>query len=223
MKTLTRLTLALAIAAIGIRAAERFDMTVREDFFAGYAGNRVALDRAMKACEDALAINPKHAEALVWHGSGTVYLSGRAFQKGDYATGGQLWGQGTKEMDTAVELAPENVAVLIPRGATLLSSADSLPTAQGRLLLEKGVADYEKVRKIQAPRFEKLSGHSRGELLFGLADGYKRLDRPEARDVFEALLAVGKSSGHQEQAEKFLAGEPYAKSSMGCTGCHTGK
>ena len=58
-----------------------------------------------------------------------------------------------KEMNTAGALAPNNVAVLIPRGATLLASAASVPPEQGRSLLEKGVADYAKVRDIQKPYF----------------------------------------------------------------------
>jgi len=32
----------------------------------------------MKACEETLAQNPKHAEALVWHGAGLFYQSGKA-------------------------------------------------------------------------------------------------------------------------------------------------
>lgn len=37
---------------------ERFDLLVRDDFFAGFAGDQAALDRVMKTCEDALA-NPR--------------------------------------------------------------------------------------------------------------------------------------------------------------------
>ena len=35
-------------------AAERFDLKVRNDFFAGFTGDNEALDRAMKMCEEAL-------------------------------------------------------------------------------------------------------------------------------------------------------------------------
>lgn len=224
MKTLTRFALALIMAGALIHAAQRFDMSVRGDFFAGFAGNQAALDRAMKTCEDQLAENPKHAEAMVWHGSGTMFIAGQAFRKGDYAAGGQLWGQALKEMDNAVSLDPENVAVLIPRGATLLSASGNVPPERGKPLLDKGVGDYEKVREIQQPFFDKLSGHSRGELLFGLADGYNRMDRKdEARATFQALLAVGKSSGHEDQAQQYLAGGVYQKTALSCAGCHTGK
>jgi hypothetical protein len=49
-------------------------------------------------------------------------------------------------MDDAVTLEPENVAVLIPRGATLLEASREVPIAgQARALLARGVADYEQV------------------------------------------------------------------------------
>ena len=70
----------LSLAALGMAAAqERFDMRVRNDFFAGFAGNQEALDRAMKLCEEELARNPANAAALVWHGSGVFFESGMYF------------------------------------------------------------------------------------------------------------------------------------------------
>src|SRR5215472_2382702 len=80
---------------------ERFDYLVREDYFAGLAGDQAALERAIKVCEDALAKNPKHAEALVWHGSGLMLRSRFAFQKGDIRNGAQWWERGLDEMDQA--------------------------------------------------------------------------------------------------------------------------
>ena len=65
----------------------RFDMEVREDFFAGFGGNAERLARGMARTEEVLAAAPDHAEALVWHGSGLVFRSGQAFQSGDTATG----------------------------------------------------------------------------------------------------------------------------------------
>ncbi len=224
MKTFIRFAVALAVAAAFLHAAERFDMLVRADFFSGFAGNKEALDRAMRICEETLLHNPKHAEAMVWHGSGNVFLSGQAFRKGDTAGGGQLWTSGLNEMEEAVRLAPDNVAVVIPRGATLLVASSRVPPDQGKALLAQGVSDYKHVRELQKPYFDKLSGHAKGELLFGLADGYNRLQkRAEAGEAFGALLAVGKASGHEKQAQQWLAGGTYEKGAMACTGCHTSK
>ena len=41
---------------------QRFDDLVRADFFAGIAGDNVALERAMRVIEQALASDPRRAE-----------------------------------------------------------------------------------------------------------------------------------------------------------------
>ena len=41
----------------------RFDMQVREDFFAGFSGNQAAFERAMSLCERTLQKDPNHPEA----------------------------------------------------------------------------------------------------------------------------------------------------------------
>jgi hypothetical protein len=61
---------------------DRFDLKVREDFFAGFGGDAARLTKAMKDCESELAAHPKNAEAMVWHGAGTFFLSGQAAVKG---------------------------------------------------------------------------------------------------------------------------------------------
>ena len=77
----------LTAAATLAFSAERFDMEVRNDFFAGFSGNKEALDRAMQKSEAVMAANPKHAEAMVWHGGGLMMLSRTAFQSGDTQKG----------------------------------------------------------------------------------------------------------------------------------------
>jgi len=220
----SRLLVSVTIGAAAVAAgAERFDYLVRADFFAGFGGDRAAFDRAMKTCQDALASNPKHAEAMVWHGSGTFFLSGQAFQKGDFAKGGELWERGLGEMDQAVTLAPEKVGVLIPRGATLITATRSIPGPERmRPLLEKGVADYEKAYRLQQPYFDTLSGHARGELLFGLAEGNSRLgNKDAARLNFERLVAIGPTSGHEPEAKEWLATGNITSRQVSCSGCHT--
>src|SRR5882762_9771426 len=81
---------------------QRFDMVVRQDFFAGFAGNKEAFARAMKVTEDTLEKDPNHAEARVWHGSGMLALSAQSFQKGDFQDGTKLWQQGLNEMEQEI-------------------------------------------------------------------------------------------------------------------------
>jgi len=204
-------------------ARERFDFLVRADFFAGAAGDRAAFERGMKTCEETLARNPKHAEALVWHGGGLIFRAGRLFQAGDFQNGLATWGRGLKEMDEAVALEPDNVGVLIPRGATLLvASRFAKPEAESRRLLGLAVSDYEKVLQIQTGTFANLSGHARGELLFGLADGWARLgDTAKARAYFERLVADAPTSGQTSKASAWMKTGVVPKSDgAACVGCH---
>ena len=50
----TAVVILIVTAAVPL-LAQRFDNLVRSDFFAGYAGDRARLDRAMAFCEQALA------------------------------------------------------------------------------------------------------------------------------------------------------------------------
>ena len=80
-RRIASLSIGVACAlAIG-GAAQRFDHRVRDGVFVGFAGNQAALDRGMKACQEILRDDPKHAEAMVWHGTGVFSLSGSTFKK----------------------------------------------------------------------------------------------------------------------------------------------
>jgi hypothetical protein len=161
-------------APAGAAAPVRFDTEVRSDFFTGFSGNAERLARGMARTEAVLAAQPDHAEALVWHGSGLMFQAGRAFESGDTAAGMALFGRGLGEMNRAVALAPDLVGVRVPRGATLLESTRFMPAAQAEPLLRLALSDYERALALQANVFGTLGGHVRGELLFGLADGYGR-------------------------------------------------
>ena len=218
----TLFTLAIALAASqDVWGAERFDHTVRNDFFSGFAGNTEALERAMKVCEVVLAENPRLAEALVWHGAGLFFQSGIAFRGGDQAKGSEMIQRGLAEMDLAVEIAPDSIAVRIPRGSALLTASRRIPVPDlARQLLAKGVADYETVYEIQKSYLDKLGDHPRGELLFGIAEGQHRLgNEAKAREYFEKLLAAGKASGHEAAAKEWMDTKTIT-GSVKCSGCH---
>jgi tetratricopeptide (TPR) repeat protein len=222
--TVTVLGLGLAVLGFAV-AQERFDMRVRNDFFAGFAGNQEALDRAMKLCEEELARNPANAAALVWHGSGVFFESRTYFQAGDRAKGVEFWQRGLGEMDKAVEMAPDQLGVRIPRGAVLLTASRVLPDAdRARPLIEKGVGDFEHALEIQKPYFDTLGTHPRGELLIGLADGYARLGKDQQATVyFERIRAALPGSAYAASADKWLATKTLAPREGGCLGCHVAK
>lgn len=201
----------------------RFDFRVRELFFAGFAGDQAALERGMKICEEALTANPRHAEAMVWHGSGVVFMAGQAFQRGDVKKGVELWDKGLGEMDRAVDLEPNNVGVRIPRGSSLLVvSRFASDAATKRSLLEKGVNDYEKTLELQKSYFSQLSAHARGELLFGLAEGWSRLGNVDKSRAYFQRMAdeIGDSPRGKQAIEWLKTGKLSQTDPMSCTGCH---
>jgi tetratricopeptide (TPR) repeat protein len=212
----------VGVAAQAAPAPARFDVLVRTDFFAGFGGDQARLAKGMEACERTLADNPKHAEALVWHGAGLAFQGGMAFQKGDMQTGMPLWTRGLAEMDEAVVLEPDNVGVRIPRGALLLTATRTMPPPMATPLLEKALADYEHTLEIQSTYFHTLGDHPKGELLFGLAEGYSRLGQlDKARAYFERLTQDAPSSGQTVKAREWLATGTLPKSAgIGCVGCH---
>lgn len=224
MKLSTWILIAGAGACVFTLLAERFDMKVRNYFFAGFGGDREALERGMKICEEAIAENPTDAEALVWHGGGTYYLAGQAFQKGDMKTGMEMAQRGLKEMDDAVDLAPDTVGVRIPRGAVLLNASKFMSPDMARPLIEKGLTDYEHTLEVQSARLDQLGTHPKGELFFGLAEGYSRLGKEEqARSYFERIQRELQGTEYAKRADTWLATKSLPRSETGCVGCHTGK
>ncbi len=100
---------------------------------AGFQGDQAALERASAAAAKILEAQPRHAEAMVWLGAATLKLSGDAFLKdGDQEKGTELWKKGNGQMDQAVELEPDNIAVRVTRGSTLPARIFHQPSAAAR-------------------------------------------------------------------------------------------
>jgi tetratricopeptide (TPR) repeat protein len=202
---------------------ERFDLLMREDFFAGFAGDLAALARGMKKCEEALAKDPKNAEALVWHGSGLTLDAKRAFMAGDAEKGRAIQMQAAKEMNDAVALRPDDVSVLIPRGAVFLSAALHVPSPEvAKRDFQIAADDYEKVLRLQAQVFSGLSVHSRGELLGGLAEAWNGLgNQDKSRAYLRRMLDELPGTSYSTRAREILstAARPGALGTT-CLGCH---
>jgi tetratricopeptide (TPR) repeat protein len=220
----------LFVAAIVLGQAQktegqRFDNLVRDDFFAGMDGDSARFERAMKTCEDALAKDPKNAAALVWHGAGVYVRSGIAFRKGDYVNGQKLNTQGLKEMADAVALEPESVQTRIPRAAILIGSARFIDDDTiTKPLIEIAVGDYEKVMQIEGSHFDQVATHGHGELLGGLADGYRRLGNFEkAGKYLERIIKDLPGTPYETQAKRWLVDlSKVGKQERFCIGCHMG-
>lgn len=200
---------------------ERFDMTVGEDLFSGFDGDQEALDRGIRKCEEALKADPKHAEAMVWRGAARLFLAGQAFRQQKQDEGVRLWTAGMQDVDRAVELAPKQVGVRIPRGAVLISAARNVPENMKKPLLEKVRADYEAIYNLQKDHLDKLGTHPRGELHMGLAEVYRRLQETDkSREQLETVVKVLPETKYAERATAWLQAKPDADLAHNCIGCH---
>lgn len=205
-----------------VAPAARFDTVVREDLFAGFAGDNEALARGIKSCEDALKADPKNAEAKMWRGAARVFQGGQAFQAKNPAEGIKLFTAGQKEMDEAVKMDPKNPGVRIPRASVLIQAANGMPPAMAKPLLEKVRDDFEMIYALHKDSLDKIGTHPNGELRMGLADVYRRLGESEKSKA--QLKAVSKelpNTKYGKRAAEWLAAEPETKLSHTCIGCHT--
>ena len=212
--------------ALGMaRGAERYDHTVRVDIFAGMAGDTVARDRALANIEATLAENPKHAEALVWRGAANFFESGQLFQKQDMQKGMEMYLRSMADFDQAGKLAPDSLGVLIPRAAVLMSAAIAAKgNPMAKQWVRTAVDDYERVREMQKDTFASLGEHSRGELLQGLANGYRLLgDEAKANVYFELIRTEMPGTPYAKRAAIWLETKSLTAAQASCIGCHTGK
>ena len=224
MDMITSDTAVSRIAALWLRLADgRFDAKVREDMFAGFDGDKEAFDRAMKLIAETLARDPDNAEALTWRGSGRVFQSGQAFQRGAMQEGMTLARDGLADLDRGVALKPDSISTRAARGPTLLAYANGLrrfDKASADRLTSVAIGDFEFIAKAKAPNWDKLAEHDRCEVLGGLAEGWLQLGD------------AGKAGSYLDRMVKELPGTPYAqnastrradagaKTPLTCLGCH---
>lgn len=107
----------------------------------------------------------------------------------------------------------------------LVTYSRFVPNADERAaMLARVISDYEEVYRQQKPYFDKLSSHSRGELLFGLAEAYLRSGDAEQLAKAHALLKLAlNEKGYAQEANTWLQAPADAKPATfahRCVGCH---
>ena len=225
------LAVAAAAFAFGLLTAlrsapidDQFTPKVRADLFAGFRGDKPALERAMKTCEQALEVNPKDAEALVWHGSGLFFKGGQAFISGDSETGMDQVTRGIQEMDNAVALQPESVSVRAARATILFESTlfmDNSNPIRGELI-DRALQDLKKMYSLQEKTLDQLGTHQKGQLLFGLADvNHRAGNAADAKAWFEKLAEQMPGTPYGERASAYLKTGTLKIEQEHCIGCHT--
>ena len=160
----------------------------------------------MERCERSSPSTRTHPEALVWHGSGLAFRARRGVsEQATSQTGGALFERGLRGNGPRPSRSrPTTSACCIPRGAVLLQATRIMPPDMARPLLETAVQRLRaRARRPQSPYFATLGDHPKGELLFGLADGYSRLGEPDkARVYFDRLIDDAPTSGQAPKAQR---------------------
>jgi len=222
MRTVALLLLVFT-ASLAAVAQQRFDFKVRENMFAGMDGDAAALDRAMKLIDDTLAREPDHAEALVWRGDGRLFTAGQAFQRGDVAAGQKLYAEALADMERAVTLAPNDIAVRVPRAAGLMPAARALrlvDRGEADRLTRIAVNDFEFVLQVSQLRWSSMGEHGRGEVLGALADGWLMLGEGAKAGVFiDRMVSELPGTPYAKNAAQRRA-NPASKAELTCLGCH---
>jgi len=110
---------------------------------------------------------------------------------------------------------------MLVRGVVLNASAPNVrDQAQGRMMQEAAVAGFERALVIQTPYLDRLSEHSRGELLAGLAEGWSRLgDTERSRGYLERIVKELPNTRYQTRARARLEDGPQS-GPMTCLTCH---
>lgn len=206
----------------GPRRAERFDMKVREDMFAGFDGDEEAFKRAMALIDRTLADNPSHAQALTWRGSGRLFLAGQAFRHGATAEGMKLQSEGLADLERGVALE-DSIGTRAARGPVLMTYATFVrpyDKAFADKLTATAIADFEFVVARNEPNWAGLDSHDRGELLGALASGWLQLDKaPKAAPYLERMIAELPNTPYAKAATAHR-GNPASKAPLTCLGCH---
>jgi len=222
MRTIALLLIAFTVSVAAL-AQQRFDFKVREDMFDGMDGNKEAFDRAMKLIADTLAAEPDHAEALVWRGDGRLFMAGEAFQRGAIAEGQKLAAEAIADMDRAVALAPDKIAVRVPRAAGLMPYARALrrfDPAEADKLTRIAIGDFEFVLSVSQPHWSTMSTHGRGEVLGALADILLTVGETAKADAFlDRMISELPGTPYAQNAGKRRA-DPSARVPLTCLGCH---
>ncbi len=140
--------------------------------------------------------------------------------------GKDLNDRGLKEMQSAVDQTPDNIAVLVTRGASLQVQARHMrDPEEAQRLMRIALSDYEHTRELQAAYFDTKSAHARGEMLLGLADGYSRVgEMDRAENLFEKIRNDLPDSPYAKSADLWLRTKsPLPVAQTGCFGCHVEK
>ena len=195
---------------------------VMADLFNGFGGDNAALQRALNATVFTLTANPNHAQALAWHGAATLYYSSTTPDLSAAERIG-LFQRATKEMDSAVGLAPDDLRVRMARGVVLRMLTPTMPRlANVPGLIENARVDYQRMFDLQQGQLEQLSTHARGELLQGLAELNSRQGKTaDAEKYYGMMQSMLPGTDYASRAAAWMkTKQPLPQAQANCISCH---
>jgi hypothetical protein len=193
------------------------------DLFSGFGGNAGALQRGLDATGATIAANPNHAQALAWHGAATLYYSSTNADLSALERIG-LFQRATKEMDSAVGIAPDDIRVRMARGIVLRMLTPTMPRlANVPGLIENARADYQRMFDLQQNELEKLGTHPLGELLQGLAELNGRQGKTaDAEKYYTMIQSMLKGTDYAARAAEWMkTKQPLPQAQTNCISCHS--
>jgi tetratricopeptide (TPR) repeat protein len=128
---------------------------------------------------------------------------------------------GMADLDRALMLEPNNIAVLVPRAAVLLAVArNQRDAARTQELAARAAANFESALALRRPAFDHLGQHNRGEYLAGLAESWALAgDRAAAERYLRRIVAELPDSRYAERATAKLANWE-DRQPLNCQSCH---
>lgn len=194
---------------------------VREDLFAGFlTGDMERFENGVKKVEAILASQPGAADARAWLGGAEMYRAARAYEAGKKDEF-ERWYKAS--LATFAEAAKtKNGAVFAITGGTFAVFADRLPPEHREDAYRRVHENYLALKAEQAPFFDKLPPHMRGEVLAGLAQASARLGREEeAQAWLKQVVETLPGTPYASRAKKWQENYQLSKTtSLTCQTCH---
>lgn len=194
---------------------------VREDVFAGIlVGDMERFEAGVKKLETYLADHRDSGDALAWLAGTQLLRAVRAHEAGDRAAFQRHYDQAMATFARAA--ADKNQAVFAITGGSFTVMADRLPPELREAAYQRAYDNYVALKAAQAPYFDKLPVHMRGEVLAGLAQAADRIGKPdESKHYLAQLVAALPGTPYESRAKKWMERPEMAKTtSLTCQTCH---
>ena len=164
---------------------------------AGSAGDEDAVERGEELLEKLVELEPENPDVHCWYGS-VLTLVGRdawlPFNKTRYVN------KGTKEMDVAVKLAPDNVNIRMVRANNSLA----LPSFFNRI--DTAIVDFEHLITMAEKNQKMFDNDFQSRIHLKLGYAYKKKGKlDKARESWKKSTELSPESDSGMKAKKLLA------------------